>query len=240
MKKYFLITSLLVFVFLWLGGFALACNTQLITTYLNCPTWQSCTIPSASDYSDCTLADCPPCGNISDGQTCDVTACPSTSSTTTTTPCFVAGSDLSGDVHAVTVLGGLSCKCIPTYGTYYDTTLKRNQCGLCTSPDVCCGTKLNTSIPFVGNCIETSSQASGSVITDATAFPILVSSLVKILVSVILIVSFIIIIAAGVMISTGGANVKKGKDWIINVAIGLAILGASGIILHLINPNFFW
>jgi hypothetical protein len=61
--------------------------------------------------------------------------------------------------------------------------------------------------------------------------------LVKILISVILVASFILIIVAGVMIATGDA--KWGKDMIIKVAIWLAILWASGVILRLINPNFF-
>lgn len=82
----------------------------------------------------------------------------------------------------------------------------KTTCELCTRKDVCCGTKLSTSIPFIGDCIESSSQASGAVITETTAFPVLITSLVKILISVILVVSFILIIAAGVMRATGDAK----------------------------------
>jgi hypothetical protein len=44
------------------------------------------------------------------------------------------------------------------------------------------------------------------------------------------------------MISSGGASeehAKKGKDLITHVVIALALLGASGVILRVINPNFF-
>jgi hypothetical protein len=39
------------------------------------------------------------------------------------------------------------------------------------------------------------------------------------------------------MISIGKAS--EGKKMITNVIIGIALLGASGVILRLINPNFF-
>jgi len=39
------------------------------------------------------------------------------------------------------------------------------------------------------------------------------------------------------MIATG--NPSEGKKMIIKVVIGIALLGASGVILRLINPNFF-
>ena len=34
-------------------------------------------------------------------------------------------------------------------------------------------------------------------------------------------------------------NYTKGMDIIQKVAVGMALLGASGVILKLINPNFF-
>lgn len=64
----------------------------------------------------------------------------------------------------------------------------------------------------------------------------------KFIITVIMIVSFLIIVAAGVMMTTGGfssSNYSKGIEWIKTVAIALALLGASGVILKLINPNFF-
>lgn len=93
------------------------------------------------------------------------------------------------------------------------------------------GIKLNTDVPFIGKCIKKD---------DAdNAFPALIGGLSKMVVTAILIVSFLMIIVGGVMRTTGGKNVWKGKEMIIKVAIWLAILGASGAILQLINPNFF-
>lgn len=111
------------------------------------------------------------------------------------------------------------------------------KCVDCTDPGVCCGVKLNTSIPFIGNCIETKAQDATNGLNDGEAFPLLMGMLTKILISVILITSFVLIVVAGVMIATG--NPKWGKDMIVKVAVGLAILWASGVILRLINPNFF-
>ncbi|MEI6118918.1 MAG: hypothetical protein WCP92_07000 [bacterium] len=59
----------------------------------------------------------------------------------------------------------------------------------------------------------------------------------KILVTLILITSFVLIIIGGIMIATG--NPSGGRKMIMNVVIGIALLGASGVILRLINPNFF-
>lgn len=91
------------------------------------------------------------------------------------------------------------------------------------------GVQLNTDVPFVGKCINKTD-------TDS-AFPQLVGGLSKMVVTAILIVSFVMIIVGGVMRTTG--NASEGKKLITKVAIGLAILGASGAILRLINPNFF-
>ncbi len=115
-------------------------------------------------------------------------------------------------------------------------------CRKCTDPWVCCGVKLNTNIPFIGNCIETKSQDSTSIVDETTAFPILVSAIVKILMSLILVVCFILIVVGGVRIAVSGADPAQaagGKKMIFSVVIALAVLGAIGVILHLINPNFF-
>ena len=116
-----------------------------------------------------------------------------------------------------------------------------NMCKKCSDPGVCCGIQLNTTVPFIGNCIESESGNVGSNeekwVTWDTAFPVLMWSLTKILVTVILIISFVLIVVWGIMISTG--NVSWWKDMIIKVAAGIAILWASGVILRLINPNFF-
>lgn len=115
-----------------------------------------------------------------------------------------------------------------------------NECKHCSDPNVCCGISLNTSIPFIGNCIEDNFANRGpgeTSVTWATAFPVLMWSLTKILVTFILIISFVLIIVGGIMIATG--NRKWWMDMIRKVVIGIALLGASGVILRLINPNFF-
>lgn len=111
-------------------------------------------------------------------------------------------------------------------------------------PDCECGIKLNTNVPFIGNCISYSSDGSawwdGLVVTIANAFPALMGGLSKIVVTLILITSFVTLVIAGVSISTGDAiGVGKGMDLIWKVVTGIALLWASGVILHLINPNFF-
>lgn len=153
-------------------------------------------------------------------------------------------------------------------------------CRPCSEEDVCCGIKLNTNVPFIGNCIELSKwdiacktdadcswgdtcvfneenykndgndiwicisqkESDQTTVTDKTAFPVLMWWLTKILVTIIILAGFIGILAGGVMISSSGGSdegAKKGKDLIIRVIIALALLGASGVILRLINPNFF-
>ena len=154
----------------------------------------------------------------------------------TTVLCNVARSNYLNEPNSKVVMPDVSCDCAPGYGELPGAP-KGKKCQPCNTPGVCCGIKLNTKIPFIGDCIESSSQASGAVITETTAFPVLVTALVKILISVILIASFVLIVVAGVMRATG--NAKWGKDMIVKVAIWLAILWASGVILRLINPNFF-
>ena len=98
--------------------------------------------------------------------------------------------------------------------------------------------KLNTNFPFVGNCIGFEWGKTNQI----NVFPRMVKSLMKLIISVIMLMSLIIIIIAGVMVTSSGydsGNYKKGLDLINKVATGLALLGASGVILKLINPNFF-
>jgi len=152
-------------------------------------------------------------------------------------PCNIPTSNLNWVANAYVTSLGVSCECQKWYGELYNSANGKTTCELCSRSDVCCGVKLNTTIPFIGNCIETTAQDPTSTINETTAFPTLVTALVKILVSVILIASFIMIVAGGVMWATGDA--KWGKDMIVKVAIGLAVLGASGVILRLVNPNFF-
>lgn len=64
----------------------------------------------------------------------------------------------------------------------------------------------------------------------------------KIIMTAILVISFVLIVVAGVMVSASGMDPKmysKGMGMIKKVATGIALLGASGVILKIINPNFF-
>ncbi|MDO4713506.1 MAG: hypothetical protein Q4B28_02415 [bacterium] len=66
--------------------------------------------------------------------------------------------------------------------------------------------------------------------------------MMKLVITVIMVVSFLMIVAAGVQMTSAGADTgqyNKGRGIIKNVATALALLGASGVILKLINPNFF-
>jgi hypothetical protein len=106
------------------------------------------------------------------------------------------------------------------------------------------GIKLNTDIPFVGKCIVKSTDANvaGNQTTIANAFPKLLWGLMRIVMTTVVIVWFMGILVGGFMISAGGVDASlmgKGKKLIISVIIGLVVLGLSGIILNLINPNFF-
>lgn len=141
-------------------------------------------------------------------------------------------------------------------------------CRSCAEPDVCCGIELNTKVPFIGDCIELTKKCidgtcpnwykcdeksnkcrvektdpNQTVIDEEEAFPTLMGWLIRILVTIIMLWSFMAILAGGVMISAAWSDEQratKGKKLIIDVVIALAILGASGVILRLINPNFFW
>jgi len=115
----------------------------------------------------------------------------------------------------------------------------------------CCGIKLNTNVPFIGNCIQLKSSNDNTpdstdpditTVNETTAFPILMQWLMKILVTVILVASFIILIAAWVMMSASGLKDEYFTTWrkmITWVIVALALLGASWVILRLVNPNFF-
>ncbi len=118
------------------------------------------------------------------------------------------------------------------------------------TPDNCCGIKLNTNVPFIGNCIEytkdgqtaTSNNPNATTVNSLNAFPLLIWWLSRILLTVILVGSFVMVIAAGVMMAAPdalGGSFSTGQSIIRRVVAGIALLGASGIILNAINPNFF-
>lgn len=122
-------------------------------------------------------------------------------------------------------------------------------CEKCDKEKCNCGIKLNTNVPFIGRCImygdtnETNdpSYVSGDsiVVNSLNAFPVLMGGLIKILMSVILLLCFGSLIVAGVMMTIPGYY-DTGKWLIKKVVVAIALLGASGTILYLINPNFFF
>lgn len=99
--------------------------------------------------------------------------------------------------------------------------------------------KLNTSIPFVWNCISTKD---GSSTNQINAFPKLMWAMMNIVMTIILLLSFILIIYAGILLTTEWINQWASREAIATiekVAKGLALLWASWVILKIINPNFF-
>ncbi len=104
------------------------------------------------------------------------------------------------------------------------------------------GITLNTNIPFVGRCIAVSNSDGNADAVQLNAFPRLVQWLGRLLLSIILLLSFVLVIAGGVMIAASGADSNAYGQWkklITKVIIGIALLGMMGVILRLINPNFF-
>lgn len=102
--------------------------------------------------------------------------------------------------------------------------------------------QLNTDIPFVGRCIEKSTNADDSKSNIANVFVKLTGGLMRILMTAVLITGFLGLLVGWFMVATGGFdanNVSAWKKLIIKVVIGIVLIGASGIILNLINPNFF-
>ena len=96
----------------------------------------------------------------------------------------------------------------------------------------CCWIKLNTNFPIIWNCIW------GKGKTDSTtAFPTMIWALTKIVMSLVLVACFILIIYAGILWSAD--KPKEAKERLKRVAITILLLWFSGVILRLINPNFF-
>lgn len=136
--------------------------------------------------------------------------------------------------------------CNQSWYVFNDETCKCE----CDPTQRCCGILLNTVVPFIGDCIEMTTQNSisdpsdpnKSRVNQLNAFPFLMMWLSKILVTIILIFSFLIIIAAWLMMTTGVYKEQNYKTWvdrITKVIVWLILLWASGLILRLINPSFF-
>lgn len=140
-----------------------------------------------------------------------------------------------------------SCTCAPwsQEKTYRFEGQGIPYCEVCDAEKCNCGTKLNTSIPFIGRCImykktnNTNQWWTDTVSINAlNAFPVLMGSLMKILMSLILLVAFGSLIVAGVMMTVPD-QYESGKKLIWKVVYAIALLWLSGTILYLINPNFF-
>lgn len=119
-----------------------------------------------------------------------------------------------------------------------------NSFGIVNAEESSCGEndiKLNTDVPFVGNCISTEDEWW----TDSNvsnAFPKLMWWVAKIVITLVLVMALLMVILWWVMITAWWMNqwlVSKWKALILKVVIAIALLGLSWAILHLINPNFF-
>ncbi len=248
MKKHLLLTLVLTLGFLWLGSVSLACTSNSECA----PLTETCKMPTppllwdwicvAITWLPSSDTSCDSCTEITPPNDCSVNQTQKTcnnknyccSSLVTWSPCTSdINSKLAWDSNAhVTSIG--TCTCNDWYKDVDGT------CKSCSDEWVCCGISLNTSVPFIGKCIESEKNYTSpgeTWVTWEEAFPVLMWSLTKMLVTVILIVSFVLILIGGIMITTG--NPSGGKKMIINVVIGIALLGASWVILRLINPNFF-
>lgn len=91
------------------------------------------------------------------------------------------------------------------------------------------GIVLNTSIPFLWRCISKTS--------DGSTLLWISNAITQIFMTLIITWGFAMVIRWGVQIAMG--QTKEGKQKIINVVIAFAVLGSLGIILRMINPNFF-
>lgn len=101
---------------------------------------------------------------------------------------------------------------------------------------------LNTDIPFIWRCIKKDTNAViGGQTTLGNAFPKLMWWLIRVVMAAVVIVGFLAILVWGFMVAAEGAASTKQKGLeLIKLAIAwLILVGTSGIILNLINPNFF-
>ncbi len=157
--------------------------------------------------------------------------------------CKTCGSD---QIQSWTVCKCTDAKC---WKDWYERNPDTCKCG-CDPKQRCCGIELNTVVPFIGDCIEMTTQnnisdpndPNKSRVNQLNAFPFLMMGLSKILVTVILIFSFLIVIVAWLMMTTWVAkeeNFRKWIDMVKKIVVALILLWSSGLILKLINPNFF-
>lgn len=111
-------------------------------------------------------------------------------------------------------------KCESSWCTYIESS---NKCVAC--PWI----RLNTNIPFIWNCIPTSTQTE--------VFPVFIGGLIQFTMSLLVLIWFICIIIGGIKISLW--DTWWWRDLIMKVVYAMAALWASWVILKIINPNFF-
>lgn len=107
---------------------------------------------------------------------------------------------------------------------------------------------LNISIPFIWRCIKKDANANQVTDTDwnstvGNVFPKLMWGMIRLVMTIIYIVWFLGILIGWFMIAASGADPSLKEKWkslIIMVIWWLILLWASGVILNLINPDFFW
>lgn len=100
---------------------------------------------------------------------------------------------------------------------------------------------LNTDVPFIWRCIKKEFNEWASEANVSNVFPKLMANLIRIVMAILIVGGFLWILVGGFMIAWNGAFGTKqtGVKLIMWVIAGLILLWASGIILNLINPNFF-
>ncbi len=144
-----------------------------------------------------------------------------------------------------------ACKCESNYKRIW--TADGPKCELCDSTKCNCGTKLNTNVPWIGRCIRydstndigdpdiigTDAGADQTIVVNQlNAFPVLVSGLIKILMVLLWLLNFGNLIVGGIQMTIEGSY-DDGFKRVKGVAIGLFVFGALGVVLYLVNPNFF-
>lgn len=117
-------------------------------------------------------------------------------------------------------------------------------CEKCDPKKCNCGVKLNTNVPFIGRCImygntnNTWLSWEVTTVNSVSAFPILMSAMIKLLMGVILVVCLWTIIVGWFMMTVPG-QYDKGKWLVKKVVWTIVALWSLWLILYLINPNFF-
>lgn len=100
---------------------------------------------------------------------------------------------------------------------------------------------LNTNVPFVWRCIKKVFNEWDSETNVSNVFPKLMANMIRIVMVILVVWWFLWILVWGFMIAANWAFGTK-QTWvklILGVIAGLILLWASGILLNLINPNFF-